>query len=60
MSNLIDRIETFWCRHMHDATMWPIHGRYRCGTCLREYPVAFEGQAEIEPLPLTASDALAT
>lgn len=45
MRNLIDRIEKFWCVTMHTATMWPIHGSYRCATCLREYPVGFEPQA---------------
>jgi hypothetical protein len=23
--------------------MWPIHGRYVCSRCLREYPVEWEG-----------------
>ena len=46
MSNAIDRLETLWCRYMHNATMWPIHGRYRCGTCLRDYPVPFETRTE--------------
>jgi len=23
--------------------MWPIHGKYICPQCLREYPVAWEG-----------------
>ncbi len=42
MRNLMNRIETFWCEHMHTATLWPIHGKYRCASCLREYPVDFE------------------
>jgi hypothetical protein len=29
----------WWCEVMHDSTMWPIHGEYRCGTCGRSYPV---------------------
>jgi hypothetical protein len=41
MRNVIERIEQLWCENMHTETMWPIHGKYRCGTCLREY-VAFD------------------
>ena len=32
-------ISTYWCKKMHDGAMWPIHGRYICPTCMREYPV---------------------
>ena len=42
MRNVIERIEQLWCENMHTQTMWPIHGKYRCGTCLREYRVAFD------------------
>ena len=42
MRDLMNRIETLWCEHMHSAVMWPIHGKYRCGECLREYVVGFE------------------
>ena len=42
MRDLINRIETIWCEHMHTTVMWPIHGKYRCGTCMREYAVGFE------------------
>jgi hypothetical protein len=27
---------------MHSKAMWPIHGRYVCPDCHREYPVAWE------------------
>jgi hypothetical protein len=47
MHNIIERIEQIWCENMHTATMWPIHGKYRCGTCLREYRVAFDEVAEM-------------
>jgi len=40
MRDLMNRIETAWCEQMHTAVMWPIHGKYRCGTCMREYAVA--------------------
>ncbi len=32
-----------WCKTMHQRAMWPIHGKYICPQCLREYPVAWEG-----------------
>lgn len=28
---------------MHSKAMWPIHGRYICPDCLREYPVEWTG-----------------
>jgi hypothetical protein len=28
-----------WCKVFHGAPMWPIHGYYRCATCLCEHPV---------------------
>jgi hypothetical protein len=31
-----------WCDLMHDAPMWPIHGRYQCRTCGRCYAVPWE------------------
>lgn len=30
---------------MHSKAMWPIHGKYVCPDCLREYPVAWTGAA---------------
>jgi UDP-glucose 4-epimerase len=50
MRNVIERIEQLWCENMHTETMWPIHGKYRCGTCLREY-VAFDDVAELHAAP---------
>jgi len=49
MKDLMNRIETIWCEQMHSTVMWPIHGKYRCGSCMREYAVPFEA---VE-LPLT-------
>jgi len=43
-----NRISEFWCRKMHTRAMWPIHGKYLCSQCLREYPVAWEGHARPE------------
>ena len=42
MKDLMNRIETIWCEQMHSTVMWPIHGKYRCGKCMREYAVPFE------------------
>ena len=36
------RLAEFWCRLMHPAPMWPFHGRYRCRTCRRDYPVPWQ------------------
>jgi hypothetical protein len=27
---------------MHSKAMWPMHGKYICPDCLREYPVVWE------------------
>jgi hypothetical protein len=35
-----------WCRTFHDEPMTPIHGRYICRRCLREYPVKWELDAK--------------
>jgi hypothetical protein len=43
-----NRIADLWCRKMHNEAMWPIHGKYVCKRCLREYPVAWEGRAAAE------------
>lgn len=39
-----NRIEEMWCRMMHEQAMWPMHGKYSCRQCLREYPVEWEGE----------------
>ena len=48
MRDFIDRVQGLWCESMHERTMWPIHGKYRCAVCLREYAVGFEETAEPE------------
>ena len=40
-----NRIADLWCRTMHQDAMWPIHGKYVCRSCAREYPVVWEGPA---------------
>jgi len=27
---------------MHPQAMWPIHGKYTCPQCFREFPVSWE------------------
>ena len=53
---MLNWFSKFWCRNMHTQAMWPIHGRYICPQCLREYPVAWEGAAAreecVSPRPL--------
>ena len=45
---MLNRISELWCKKMHSRAMWPIHGRYICPDCLREYRVAWEGPAKPE------------
>jgi hypothetical protein len=40
-----NRLSELWCRKMHPNAMWPIHGKYICKKCLREYSLAWEGPA---------------
>ncbi len=49
MNSFLERLERAWCKAFHPAPMWPIHGRYRCPSCLREYPVAW---STIKPVPV--------
>jgi hypothetical protein len=35
----IEMMRSFWCKCMHEAAMWPIHGWYRCRNCHRRHPV---------------------
>ncbi len=37
--SLLSAAGEFWCRLMHNEVTWPVHGRYRCQRCHREYPV---------------------
>jgi len=38
-----NRIADLWCRNMHSEAMWPIHGKYVCKRCFREYPIDWNG-----------------
>ncbi len=49
ISSLLDKAGASWCELMHDDIMWPVEGRYRCKTCLREYKVSWgKEKGEIE------------
>ena len=37
-----ENLGTVWCAIMHDSPTWPIHGKYRCRTCGRQYPVPWD------------------
>ncbi len=55
-----NQMSQWWCKRMHSKAMWPIHGRYICPDCHREYPVSweamppdFERRTESPPRPGT-------
>jgi hypothetical protein len=35
-------ISEAWCKSMHSKAMWPMHGKYICPDCHRQYPVMWE------------------
>ena len=43
---MMNWISALWCKSMHSRPMWPMHGKYICSTCLREYPVIWDARAE--------------
>ena len=47
-----NKLSVFWCKHMHSQAMWPIHGRYICPTCLREYRVGWEHMRKTVDTPV--------
>lgn len=44
-----------WCQVMHPSPMWPVNGQYRCPSCLRVYPVAWESPAASPAAPEAAA-----
>lgn len=46
----MERLGLFWCRHAHSAVMWPIHGRYQCRVCARQFPVPFDTGTQVSSL----------
>ena len=57
-SQLQSRIDTVWCRLMHESILWPIHGHYECRTCGRRYPAFAEAPTAGSPEGAAASSAL--
>lgn len=47
VSSLISKAGSAWCELMHQEIMWPVEGYYRCRTCLREYPVAWNDKTPV-------------
>jgi len=38
----VDRAKDLWCKSFHHKPMWPINGRYQCGSCFRYHAVCWE------------------
>jgi len=55
MKLLLEPLGELWCRMMHREVMWPIHGRYQCRVCFREFLVPYAVRCypvwREEPLP---------
>lgn len=45
---LMETLAKVWCSLVHDSPMWPMHGRYECRVCGREYPVEWSETAAKE------------
>jgi hypothetical protein len=52
--NWVDRAKDLWCELFHNKPMWPINGRYQCGSCFRYHVVRWERVAGREPTRQTA------
>lgn len=48
---MFERLGQWWCKKMHRRAMWPIHGRYVCKKCLREYPITWVSTTQSEESP---------
>ncbi|HVX64996.1 MAG TPA: hypothetical protein VHA11_00265 [Bryobacteraceae bacterium] len=57
MESLASRLQALWCRAMHPAPMWPVHGQYRCPLCMRSHRVAWDDPTPFEPVPLADAPA---
>ena len=51
-------MKRLWCRLMHDALMWPMHGVVRCGICRCEFP-AWQGKLYAERITAREAEWLA-
>ena len=50
-----NRILRLWCRAFHRGAMWPVHGKYICPRCLREWAVCWESQNGGYQLPVAVA-----
>ena len=57
---MIEKILNAWCRNMHDAAMWPMHGKYTCRKCLREHPIEWADHRVERVLPAALGTAPAS
>lgn len=48
-----NQLSLWWCKMMHTKAMWPVHGKYICQVCLREYPVQWESLPAHSEYPQT-------
>lgn len=49
---MFESVLRWWCRMAHRSVFHPMHGKYICGVCLREWPVpwaATEAAAGLKP-----------
>ncbi len=46
---MLNWLSGLWCRSMHSGATWPMHGKYVCPKCWREYPVSWGSSAK-DPL----------
>jgi hypothetical protein len=49
MKRIWSSLNELWCKSMHPAPMWPVHGYYRCPACHRHYPVLWEAREPARP-----------
>jgi hypothetical protein len=42
------KLGDLWCVSMHASPMWPIHGRYQCGSCGRSFLVPWEEDRKVQ------------
>jgi hypothetical protein len=54
IATFIENLSRLWCKFAHSSVMWPIHGHYRCRTCLRLYAVPWERGAARQTEPVHA------
>ena len=47
---MVELTAKWWCRTFHDRLMRPVSGHYRCGECLREWPVNWDLEVLTTPV----------